>query len=183
MSAFKGSGCFQGRNFLPNQPYTFFTLILFIKRVINRTKGGGQGRTGWRIGKPGVLQSMGWQRVGPAWVTEQQQTYNLTICNLSIWKFSVIALVMAYLYDREQLYYAEDFLRETQKNITIHTYNLNWCLLSEAPALLYFITFPTKPLVIFLICYIISFVPPPPLNTHTHTHHTTQWRMLWSTVP
>ena len=32
---------------------------------------------------------------------------------------------MAYLHDREKLYYAEDFLRETRKNITIHTYNLN----------------------------------------------------------
>ena len=29
----------------------------------------------WRIGKPGVLQSMGSQRVGHDWVTEQQ-TYN-----------------------------------------------------------------------------------------------------------
>ena len=27
----------------------------------------------WRTGKPGVLQSMGSQRVGPDWVTEQQQ--------------------------------------------------------------------------------------------------------------
>ena len=27
----------------------------------------------WRIGKPGVLQSMGLQRVGHNWVTEQQQ--------------------------------------------------------------------------------------------------------------
>ena len=26
----------------------------------------------WRTGKPGVLQSMGWQRVGHNWVTEQQ---------------------------------------------------------------------------------------------------------------
>ena len=29
-------------------------------------------RRWWRIGKPGVLQSMGWQRVGHNWVTEQQ---------------------------------------------------------------------------------------------------------------
>ena len=29
----------------------------------------------WRAGKPGVLQSMGSQRVGHDWVTEQQQQY------------------------------------------------------------------------------------------------------------
>ena len=27
----------------------------------------------WRIGKPGMLQSMGWQRVGHDWETEHQQ--------------------------------------------------------------------------------------------------------------
>ena len=30
-------------------------------------------RRQWRTGKPGVLQSMGWQRVRQDWVTEQQQ--------------------------------------------------------------------------------------------------------------
>ena len=30
-------------------------------------------RRWWRIGKPDVLQSMGWQRVGHGWVTEQQK--------------------------------------------------------------------------------------------------------------
>ena len=30
-------------------------------------------RRWWRTGKPGVLQSMGWQRVGHDWVTEKQQ--------------------------------------------------------------------------------------------------------------
>ena len=32
----------------------------------------------WRTGKPGMLQSMGLQRVGPNWVTEQQQLQILT---------------------------------------------------------------------------------------------------------
>ena len=32
----------------------------------------------WRTGKPGVLQSMGLQRVGHHWATEQQQLNNVT---------------------------------------------------------------------------------------------------------
>ena len=31
----------------------------------------------WRSGKPGVLQSMGWQRIGHEWTTEQQNTLTL----------------------------------------------------------------------------------------------------------
>ena len=34
----------------------------------------------WRIGKPGVLQSMGSQGVGHDWVTEQQTTEGLVLC-------------------------------------------------------------------------------------------------------
>ena len=32
----------------------------------------------WRTGKPGVLQSLGSQRVGHGWATEQQQIYTLS---------------------------------------------------------------------------------------------------------
>ena len=32
-----------------------------------------------RIGKPGVLQSMGSQRVGQDWVTEQQLSFNTDV--------------------------------------------------------------------------------------------------------
>ena len=37
----------------------------------------------WRTGKPGVLQSMGLQRVRPNWVTEQQQQNMLKSTDLS----------------------------------------------------------------------------------------------------
>ena len=35
-------------------------------------------RRQWRMGKPGMLQSMGWQRTGHNWATEQQQG---TVCS------------------------------------------------------------------------------------------------------
>ena len=37
-------------------------------------------RSWWWTGKPGVLQSMGWQRAGYDWATEQQQWKNTEIC-------------------------------------------------------------------------------------------------------
>ena len=37
-----------------------------------------------RTGKPGVLQSMGSQRVGPNWVTEQEQKWLMTVTSLFI---------------------------------------------------------------------------------------------------
>ena len=36
-------------------------------------------RRWWRTGRPGVLQSMGWQRAGYNWVTEQQNTNQWTM--------------------------------------------------------------------------------------------------------
>ena len=42
----------------------------------------------WRTGKPGVLQSMGSQRAGHSWATEQQQNGNIntiTLVGLGVW--------------------------------------------------------------------------------------------------
>ena len=41
-------------------------------------------RCWWWTGKPGVLQSMGSQRVGPNWVTEQEQKWLITVTSLFI---------------------------------------------------------------------------------------------------
>ena len=48
----------------------------------------------WRTGKPGVLQSMGSQRVGHNWVTEQQHSY---LQRITIFKFLYYFVVEAEL--------------------------------------------------------------------------------------
>ena len=45
-------------------------------------------RRWWRTGKPGVLQSMGLQRVGHNWATEKQQILAL-FCTFSSWEISL----------------------------------------------------------------------------------------------
>ena len=44
-------------------------------------------RREWRTGKPGVLQSMGSQRVGQDWAVEQQQRSSCAWCETSPWIF------------------------------------------------------------------------------------------------
>ena len=41
----------------------------------------------WRTGKPGVLQSMGLQRAGQDWATEQHNTVNQLYSNIKLKKF------------------------------------------------------------------------------------------------
>ena len=47
----------------------------------------GNSRRWWRLGKPGVLQSMGLQKVGHDWATEQQLNKQYT--HLSFWNSSL----------------------------------------------------------------------------------------------
>ena len=47
----------------------------------------------WRTGKPGMLQSMGSQRVGPDWVTEQQQQYSIFYIYIYTWVSLVAQMV------------------------------------------------------------------------------------------
>ena len=43
----------------------------------------------WRTGKPGVLQPMGWQRVGHDWATEQNNRYNKVSLGTQLTQLSV----------------------------------------------------------------------------------------------
>ena len=43
-------------------------------------------RRRWRTGMPGVLQSIGSQRVGHDWVTEQQQQQHSLVLELAAWR-------------------------------------------------------------------------------------------------
>ena len=42
-------------------------------------------RRWWRIGRPGVLHSMGWQRIGHNWATGQLTTVNSLLCYWVSW--------------------------------------------------------------------------------------------------
>ena len=49
-------------------------------------------RKWWRTGRPGVLQSMGSQRVGPDWVTKQQKQWRLSFIFFNMWSNSLSLL-------------------------------------------------------------------------------------------
>ena len=57
----------------------------------------------WGIGKPGVLQSMGSQRVGHSWATEQQQYLNLISLSTSISSIYIYVLYI-YIYTHTHMY-------------------------------------------------------------------------------
>ena len=70
----------------------------------------------WRTGKPGVLQSMGSQRVGPNWATEQQRGHG--------WISLVAQLVKNPAAMQETcVWWLEDLL---EKGIAIHSSTLAW---------------------------------------------------------
>ena len=57
-----------------------------------------QTRRWWTTGKPGMLQSMGWQRVGHDWVTEQQQINYRVICSRFVKNIMDIFIGMALIW-------------------------------------------------------------------------------------
>ena len=54
----------------------------------------------WRTEKPGLLQSIGWQRVGHNWVTEQKQQYHTKSITLEkniiipIWNETILTAII-----------------------------------------------------------------------------------------